>query len=305
MQYRFIDEHQDRFSVGELCECFGLSRSGYYDWLTREPSARSIEDAVFKERIVEIHKLARGRYGHRPIHDHLRDEELGCGRDRTLRLMKELRIEGKQKKGFKPLGTNSKHNFGYSPNLLKKLGTPTRCDQVWVADTTYLRVQHGWCYLATVMDLYSRRILGWSVASENDSELVCQALQAAVLTRGSDLPRRIIHHSDRGSTYASYDYERALKSFGITQSMSAKGNCYDNAAQESFYGRYKTSTVGDQVFFDEAAARANAFEYIEVFYNRFRKHSSLGYKNPVQFEEQISPPMGGNHTSLPACINHN
>lgn len=305
MRYRCIDKERARFGVDELCECFGLARSGYYDWQVRKPSARSLQDAAFKERIIEIHKLAGGRYGHRPIHDHLKDDNLGCGRDRTLRLMKELRIEGNQKKGFKPLGTNSKHDFGYSPNLLKKLGSPTHCDQVWVADTTYLRVQHGWCYLATVMDLYSRRIIGWSVSSHNDSKLVCQALQAAVLTRGGVLPKGLIHHSDRGSTYASYDYEAMLKSFGIEQSMSAKGNCYDNAAQESFYGRYKTSTVGDEVFFDENAARSNAFEYIEVFYNRFRKHSSLGYKNPVQFEEKSAPPMGGINTSLTACINNN
>jgi transposase InsO family protein len=292
MQYRFIEDHKDRYGVDELCECFGLSRSGYYDWTVRQPSARSIEDAALKGRIVELHQQARGRYGHRPIHEHLKDEQLDCGRDRTLRLMKELGIEGRQKKGFKPVGTNSKHDFGYSPNLLREHGSPDCCNQAWVADTTYLKVENGWCYLATVMDLYSRRIIGWSVSSRNDSKLVCQALQGAVLTRGGQLPDGLIHHSDRGSTYASYDYERMLKSFGITQSMSAKGNCYDNAAQESFYGRYKTSTVGDQVFFDEAAARSNAFEYIEVFYNRFRKHSSLGYKSPIQFEEKIAPPWG-------------
>lgn len=306
MQYRFIDEHKGRYSVRELCECFGLSPSGYYDWQLRQPSARSIEDQSYKSRILKVHKQANGRiYGHRPIHHHLKDEGLDCGRDRTLRLMKELHIDGRQKKGFKPLGTNSKHNFGYSPNLLRELGNPQGCDQVWVADTTYLRVQNGWCYLATVMDLFSRRIIGWSVSSHNDTKLVCQALQGAVLTRGGQFPKGLIHHSDRGSTYASYNYEAMLKSFGIRQSMSAKGNCYDNAAQESFYGRYKTSSVGDTVFFDEAAARSHAFEYIEVFYNRFRKHSSLDYKNPIQFEEKIAPPMGGREPSLPACINHN
>jgi transposase InsO family protein len=305
MRYRCIDKERVRFSVDELCECFGLSRSGYYDWQEREPSKRSIEDVALKERITELHKQARGRYGHRPIYHHLQDEELDCGRDRTLRLMKEVGIEGRQKKGFKPLGTNSKHDFGYSPNLLRELGTPKHCDQVWVADTTYLKVQHGWCYLATVMDLYSRRIIGWKVSARNDSKLVCQALQGAVLTRGGELPKGLIHHSDRGSTYASYDYEAMLRSFGMEQSMSARGNCYDNAAQESFYGRYKTSTVGGEVFFDEAAARSNAFEYIEVFYNRFRKHSSLGYKSPLEFEEKIAPPMGGIGASLPACINHN
>lgn len=306
MQYRFIDQNKDSYSVNELCECFGLSRSGYYDWQLRSLSARSVEDVAFKRRILELHKQAGERtYGHRPIYAHLREEALGCGRDRTLRLMKELHIDGTRKKGFKPLGTNSKHDFGYSPNLLKKLGKPQGCDQVWVADTTYLRVQNGWCYLATVMDLFSRRIIGWSVSSHNDSKLVCKALQCAVLTRGGDLPEGLIHHSDRGSTYASYSYEALLKSFGICQSMSAKGNCYDNAAKESFYGRYKTSSVGDTIFFDDAAARSDAFDYIEVFYNRFRKHSSLDYNNPIQFEEKFYPHGGKQNTSLPACINHN
>lgn len=130
------------------------------------------------------------------------------------------------------------------------------------------------------------------VSARNDSKLACWALQCTVFTRGGKLPKGLIHHSDRGSTYASYDYEAMLRSFGIEQSMSAKGNCYDNAAQESFYGRCKTSTVGGEVFFDEAAARSNVFEYIEVFYNRFRKHSSLGYKSPLKFEEKIAPPRG-------------
>ena len=282
-----------------------MSRSGYYDWQVRQPSPRSIQDGDFKERITELHKRARGRYGHRPIYHHLQDEHLECGRDRTLRLMKELGIEGRQKKGFKPLGTHSKHDFGYSPNLLREVGAPTRCDQVWVSDTTYLRVQGGWCYLATVMDLYSRRILGWSVSANNNAKLVCQALKSAVLTRGGRLSKGLVHHSDRGSTYASYDYEALLQTLKVQQSMSAKGNCYDNAAQESFYGRYKTSTIGNEVFYDEAAARSNAFEYIEVFYNRFRKHSSLGYQSPLEFEEKIAPPMGGNPVSLPACLENN
>ena len=155
---------------------------------------------VYKDRIGELHPQAKGRYGHRPIHEHLKDEQLDCGRDRTLRLMQELGIAGVQKSGFKPLGTYSKHSFGFSANLLKKLGKPERPDQVWVADTTYLRIDGGWSYLATVMDLFSRRIVGWSVSDHNDSKLVCQALQAAVLTRGGEIPKGLIHHSDRGST---------------------------------------------------------------------------------------------------------
>lgn len=305
MQYCFIRDHRDCFAVDEMCECLDLSRSSYYDWLGRSPSERAIENETFKTRIQALHRKAKGRYGHRPIYEHLRDEQLSCGRDRTLKLMKELGIEGVQKKRFKALCTDSNHNFGYSPNLLKQLGKPERCDQVWVADTTHLKVEEGWCYLATVMDLFSRRIVGWSVSSHNDANLVCRALEAAVLTRGGHLSRGILHHSDRGSTYASHDYERLLGSLKMRQSMSAKGNCYDNASMESFYGRYKTSSVRGRAFSDENQARSNAFEYIECFYNRVRKHASLGYKSPVQFEENFLPPMGGKGASLPACLNDN
>jgi transposase InsO family protein len=305
MQYTFIKNNLSIFSVEEMCECFGLSRSGYYDWSNRAASRRSIEDEKLKVAIKALHKKAKGRYGHRPIYGHLQDEQIGCGRDRTLRLMKQLGLAGIQSKGFKPQYTNSKHPFGYSPNLLKQLGKPERCDQIWVSDTTYLRTEDGWTYLATVMDLFSRRIVGWSVSSHNNSKLVCRALQAGVLTRGGHLPEGLILHSDRGSTYASDDYQRLLSSLKIAQSMSAKGNCYDNAAMESFYGKYKTSSVRDQAFVGEDQARSHAFEYIELFYNRFRKHSSLGYKSPVQFECEKNSPMGEATASLPACIHNN
>ena len=264
-------------------------------------SARAQQDQVFKERIQQVRKQAERRYGYRPIYHHLKDENIGCGRDRTLRLMKEMGIEGIQSEGFKPQVTDSKHAFGYSPNLLKKLGTPDGIKQFWVVDTTYLKINGGWSYLATVMDLFSRRIIGWSVSSHNDSALVCQALQGAIWNRGGEIPKGLIHHSDRGSTYASDTCQRLLGRYSMKSSMSAKGNCYDNAAMESFYGRYKTASVRKQVFAGEEQARRNAFEYIEQFYNRFRKHSSLGYKNPVQFEEEYLPPAGGNPPSLTAC----
>jgi transposase InsO family protein len=206
MQYNFIKDNLSIFSVEEMCECFGLSRSGYYDWSKRSRSARSIEDEKLKTRIKALYQKAKGRYGHRPIYQHLQDEQIGCGRDRTLRLMKQAGIAGVQSKGFKPQSTDSNHQFGYSPNLLKQLGKPERCDQVWVSDTTYLRTEAGWTYLATVMDLCSRRIIGWSVSSLNDSTLVCHALQSAVMTRGGHLPSGLIHHSDRGSTYATHAF---------------------------------------------------------------------------------------------------
>ncbi len=306
MQYQFIKENGASFGVEEMCECFGLSRSGYYDWSERSPSKRAQEDQRHKERIQELHRQAGGRYGHRPIYEHLQEGGANCGRDRTLRLMKELEIQGIQKKGFKPLGTDSNHPFGYRPNLLKKLGQPEGLDQVWVSDTTYLKTEKGWCYLATVMDLFSRKIIGWSVSQHNNSKLVCQALESAVLQRGGDLPEGIVHHSDRGSTYAGDAYGRLLLGLRMKQSMSAKGNCYDNAAMESFYGRYKTSSVRTQVFEDENQARANAFEYIEVFYNRFRKHSSLGYQSPAEFERKLLSPLGDNTTtSSRPCVTNN
>jgi len=305
MRYRFIRDNAGEFPVAELCERLEVSRSGYYAWLNRGPSARDEEDAALKDRVLHYHGKSKERYGHRPIHSHLRDEGLACGRDRTLRLMREPEIAGVQKPSFKPLGADGGHAFGYSPNLLRELGEPERPDQVWVADTTYLRVSGGWAYLAAAMDLCSRRVIGWSVSDRNDSELVCRALRAAVMARGGSVPPGVLHHSDRGSTYACLPYERLLRAFGMRQSMSAKGNCYDNAPMESFYGRYKSSSVGKAVFADTDQARANAFEYIEVFYNRFRKHSSLGYKNPVEFEENFSPPMGGEPASLAACPTRN
>ena len=302
MNYQFIDQHRCKHEVGELCKALGVSQSAYYHWRGAEGSARSQQDQQHKEAILMLHKKSRGRYGHRPIYHHLLEDGLDCGRDRTLRLMKELELEGVQSKRFKPLGTDSEHDFGYSSNLLKQLGKPTGCNQVWVADTTYLPTRDGWMYLATVMDLFSRRIVGWSISWHNDADLVCQALKAAVLTRGN-IPPGIIHHSDRGSTYASTQYQRLLSRFSMKSSMSAKGNCYDNAAMESFYGRYKSSSVRDHVFNSEAELRANVFDYIEVFYNRFRKHASLGYKNPIQVEENFLPPMGGNQEAT--CLTHN
>lgn len=291
MKYQFIENHQDRYEVEEMCEAFGLRRSSYYRWKARTPSARSAEDAQIKEHIVRIYKHAKGRYGYRPIYHHLKDEGINCGRDRTLRLMNQAGIAGVQKRRFKPLGTQSDHRFGYSANLLRQTGNPTGLNQVWVADTTYLLTDEGWKYLATVMDLLSWRIVGWSVSSCNDTDLVCQALRAAVLHRGKP-PEGTIHHSDRGSTYASHKYQGLLHSFSMKASMSAKGNCYDNAAMESFYGRYKSSSVRGHVFVDENELRTNVFEYIEVFYNRYRKHSSLGYQSPNDFEKNFCPHGG-------------
>lgn len=290
MKYEFIKKYSEDYPTHELCEALDINRSSYYKWNRGPRSSRREEDENHKLAIQKVYHLATGHYGHRPLHKHLIEEGIDCGRDRTLRLMKEMGLQSKPKKCFKPMGTDSTHEFGYSSNLLKNYGSPSAIDQVWVADTTYLETKHGWIYLATVMDLYSRRIVGWALSSRNNQKLVCDALKAAILNRGC-IDAGIIAHSDRGSTYASDAYLSLLKSFSMHPSMSAKGNCYDNAAMESFYGRYKTSTLRGQVFANQSQARANVFAYIEGFYNRFRKHSSLGYKSPLQFEEPNFKPF--------------
>lgn len=298
----FIRDHQREFDVAEMSEALGLSRSGYYRWLEAKPSARRQQDEAIKLEIQAVIRSARGAYGYRPVHHHLLESGVDCGRDRTLRLMHELELVGRASARFKPVGTDSEHLFGYHPNLLKQLGKPVHRDQIWVADTTYLLSDEGWCYLATVMDLCTRRVVGWSVSTSNDADLVCTALENAALTRG-EVRVGVVHHSDRGSTYASDRYQRLLARLKMHPSMSAKGNCYDNAAMESFFGRYKTAAVRDHIFVNETQVRANVFDYIEVFYNRYRKHASLGYLNPMQAEEKFLPPMGGNEQ--PSCVSRN
>lgn len=297
MKYRFIQAQESAFEVIDLCAAMEVKRSAFYAWKKATPSARKQEDEQIKAELRVVHQQSKGREGHRPCQHHLRDRGVQCGRDRTLRLMKELGISGTQQKGFKPVGTDSNHSYGYSPNLLKEHGKPTHCDEVWVTDTTYLKTSGRWMYLATVMDLFSRRIIGWSLSERNDTALILKALEAAVLTRGGSV-RGAIHHSDRGSTYASHAYQRRLRAHGLKPSMSAKGNCYDNAAMESFYGRFKCSSIRDRIFDGAEDLRRHVFDYIEIFYNRFRKHSALGYQAPSVFEENFIPPSGGMKKSI-------
>lgn len=290
-RFAFMQQYHTQFDLAEMGEALGVSRSGYYRWREAKPSARREQDEAIKLQIQGIIRSARGAYGYRPVHHHLLEQGVECGRDRTLRLMHELKLVGRAHARFRPVGTDSEHLFGYHPNLLKQLGTPEHRDQIWVADTTYLLSDEGWCYLATVMDLCTRRVIGWSVSSRNDADLVCTALENASLTRG-EVRAGIVHHSDRGSTYASDRYQRLLARLKMHPSMSGKGNCYDNAAMESFFGRYKTSAVRDHVFANETQVRTNAFDYIEVFYSRYRKHASLGYLSPMQARRNFCPPWG-------------
>ena len=283
MKYHAIKAQAPAAEIHLWCEAVQVSRSAYYNWQQAPLRKRALQDAVIKNGILRIDEVAKGRYGYRAMHAHLGADEITCGRDRVLRLMRDLDLTVQPHKSFKPIGTNSKHAFGYHPNLLKGL-VITGCNQAWVSDTTYLPTEGGFSYQATVMDLYNREIIGWSVGSRNDAELVCTALRNALDKRGG-FHEGLIHHSDRGSTYASAAYQKVLLDYGLRPSMSAKGNCYDNAAMESFFGRFKMSTIKNRLFKDETEVRDVVFEYIEVFYNRFRKHSALGYKAPIEFAQ--------------------
>ncbi|MEO6908257.1 MAG: IS3 family transposase [Abditibacteriaceae bacterium] len=283
MKYKAVKTQAPAQEIDLWCEALKVSRSAYYNWLCTPLRKRALQDEVIKNGILRIDEVAKGRYGYRSMHAHLHSNEVLCGRDRVLRLMRELDMTQQPSKSFKPIGTDSKHSFGYHPNLLKGL-VITGCNQAWVSDTTYLPTEKGFSYQATVMDLYNREIIGWSVGSRNDAALVCAALRNALSKKGG-FHDRIIHHSDRGSTYASAAYQKVLSCYDIKPSMSAKGNCYDNAAMESFFGRFKVSTLKNRILKDETEVRDVVFEYIEIFYNRFRKHSALNYQSPIEFAQ--------------------
>jgi len=233
------------------------------------------------ERISEIHKGSRSIYGAPRIHETLKARGIRCGLNRVARLMKEAGIRSKVKRKFKAT-TNSKHDHPIAPNLLNQDFKTYSPDAIWVSDITYIWTDEGWLYLATTMDLFSRAIVGWAMDSRMKSDLVVSALDMALNAR---MPARgLIHHSDRGVQYAAKPFQELLTANGIVCSMSRKGNCYDNAVQESFYHTLKTELVHHEHYLTRDQARASIFDYIEVFYNRERIHSTLGYVSPLQFE---------------------
>ena len=264
-----------------MCIVFEVSRSGYYRWRNALISAKRDEDRRLVERIEQIHRVSRGTYGSPRIWAALRAEGWTCGRNRVARLMKENGIRAKASvKKFRPKTTDSNHSEPVFENLLPEavIDGP---DQVWVSDITYIPTGEGWVYLATVLDLYSRCIVGWSLMRTLRTDLPLAALEMALGRRGT--PR--LHHSDRGCQYASAEYRRMLELYGIAGSMSRKGNCYDNATMESFYHTLKTELVFHETYLNLDGARASLFDYIEIFYNRQRSHSSLGYMAPIAFEK--------------------
>lgn len=282
MKYQFIEAHRDQYPVTLMCRVLDIARSGYYAWRKQPLSARKMADLLLLMHIRDIFEQSRQTYGSYRIQATLADQGLRCGRKRVARLMREYELEPKTTRPFKVVTTDTNHTLPVAPNRLNQEFTADRPDQIWLADITYVPTAEGWLYLAVVLDLYSRRIVGWAMSDSLHRQLVIDALQMALTARQP--PPGLLHHSDRGSQYASEEYQALLTQAQMVGSMSRKGNCYDNAPLESFFGTFKTELVFHQHYATQAEARLDIFEYIEVFYNRFRRHSALGYNSPVNYE---------------------
>jgi len=269
-----------------LCAAFAVSRSGYYAWQERSPSARHQRDQVLKQLIEQIHLDSGATYGSPRVHVTLREHGQRVSRKRVARLMRQNQQCGRQRRRFRPCTTDSRHSYPIAPNRLASAAPLTGPDQVWVADITYVRTAEGWLYVAGVMDRYSRRLLGWSFADHMQCRLPLGALQMAIQHRQPS--SQLLHHTDRGSQYACAEYQAALRKAGMVASMSRPSCCYDNAAMESFWSTLKQELVHRVEFATRAQARLVLFEWIELFYNRRRLHSALGFKSPVDFETQLN-----------------
>ena len=262
---------------------FSIERSGYYAWLKRKPGKRAISNEDLDKKIKTTFDKHHGRYGANRLSDELRDNGETCGKNRVARRMKYLGLRARARKKFK-VTTDSKHNLPVAPNLLNRNFTATASNQKWCGDITYVWTDEGWMYLAVVIDLYSRAVIGWSIQPTMTRQLVCDALMMALWRRG--FPREVLFHSDRGSQYCSNDYQKMLKLFGLTCSMSRKSNCWDNAVAESFFHSIKTELIYTERYATREIAKQSIFHYIEVYYNRVRRHSTIGSIAPEMFENQ-------------------
>ncbi len=271
-------------SILTLCRYLEVSASGYYDWQRRRtvPGPRAVENQMLTQEIQTIHARSRQTYGSPRIWVELRKQGHACGRNRVARIMHETGLCGRQKGRYRVRTTDSNHDEPIAPNRLATAPKATAPNQIWVGDITYIETQEGWLYLAGILDLYSRKLVGWAMSERIDTNLVLKALAMACLHRQP--PANLLFHSVRGVQYASGDYRQALKAAGLLSSMSRKGNCYDNATMESFWSTLKLDLVYRCDFASHRQARTEIFDYIEGFYNRQRTHSALGYFSPVDFE---------------------
>jgi putative transposase len=269
-----------------MCEVLEVSRSGYYAWRDRPRSARARREQSLRDKIHSLHAASRGTYGSPRIKRALGDAGSRVGRNHVARVMREAGLQGRPQRRYRVRTTDSRHNEPIAPNLLAATPAPTQPNQVWVSDITYVDTGEGWLYLAGVLDLFSRRLVGWAMGSSLDTALPLAALLMAVRQR-KPFPG-LLHHSDRGVQYASNDYRACLQANRFVASMSRKANCYDNATMEAFWSTLKNELVHRYRFRTRAEAATAIFDYIETFYNRRRMHSSLGYQSPLDFESNLN-----------------
>jgi putative transposase len=285
--FSFIEQHQRQWPVTLLCRVCSVSTSGFYAWVSRPQSEQEQRREAILAEIRAVHAAVKQRYGSPRIHAELVDRGLPCSLNTVAKLMHDNDIRAKTARKFRNT-TDSNHKRPVADNVLDRQFNPSKPNEAWVADITYIWTREGWLYLAAVEDLYSRMVVGWSMADHMESRLVVDALEMAVARR---LPEEgLLAHSDRGSQYASEHYQTLLLKHGIDCSMSGKGQCWDNAPMESFFGTLKKELVYDEDYDTRTQARSSIFEYIEVFYNPTRRHSALGYLSPVVFEKAFPGP---------------
>jgi len=281
MKYKFIMENRKEFRLGKMCKTLNVSRSGYHNYLKRSFSRRETDENVILEKIKGIHRDSRGLYGSPRIYQELRRRGITINKKRVVRIMRKYGIRAKTKRKYK-VTTNSNHSYPIAKDLIGQYFKSRKSNKIWVSDITYIGTKEGWLYLACILDLYSRMIVGWHVDQRQSSSLVTTAIRNALDKRGEN--PGIIFHSDRGSQYASKEVRDLLSANGMIQSMSRKGNCYDNAVMESFFHTLKTELIRFENFQTREEAKMRIFDYLEIYYNRQRIHSSINYFTPVEYE---------------------
>ena len=288
MRFAFIDERRQEFAVQLMCDVLAVSRSGYYAWKTRPASPREARRAELTAKIRSAHEQSRGTYGSPRVTVELKERGVSVSENTVAKYMRQAGVRVTPRRRFVPRTTDPDHPHPLAPNLLDRDFTASGPNQKWVCDLTYLWTDQGWLYLSVVIDLFSRRVVGWSMTDHMRADGVAEAVRMAIARRQPDPGDGLLHHSDRGVQYACGLYQSILDGHGITPSMSRSGNCYDNAVAESFFGTLKTELVHRTRYATHDQARASVFEWIECWYNRKRRHSSLGYLSPEAFEAQIN-----------------
>ena len=287
MKYKFMKDNQNIFHIDLMSKVLKVSRSGYYAWLRRPVSSREKNNRYLSERIRSIYEQRKQVYGCLRITAELKEQGFSCSKNRIARLMRKQGITARIKKRFR-VTTNSNHKLPVAENLVEMQFNPEKKNNLWTTDITYIWTREGWLYLSVILDLWSRAIISWNADRSMNENLVIKTLEKALKSRKPN--GELILHSDRGSQYASMKLRKILKENNIQQSMSAKGNCYDNAPTESFFSTLKRELVYRERFNTREEAKQKIFEYIEVFYNRQRRHSTLGYLSPMQFEKLKNTP---------------